>query len=267
MAVSQLSVCMCLMLGLACIVLSSQLCCLRVVCVLTEIAATLVAPLLSGATLGAALRMKLGSPWKIGYVMLFMVGLTASAALLPSQPSVLRSAKNGQTWTIKSIDYPKMLAPAIAVPWIGGTVAAGALPAVFVVKNLNPWYKNLAKPTWSPPDKLFAPVWSTLYALIGLSCALVLGSNPRALPKPFLAYVINATLNLGWAPVFFGMHRIRAGFFVSCGLLGTACWTALEFRKAANAALPALLLLPYIAWLTFATVLNAKLWQLNGASK
>jgi tryptophan-rich sensory protein len=200
-------------------------------------------------------------------MVLFMVGLTASAALLPSQPSVLRSAKNGQAWTIKSIDYPKMLAPAIAVPWIGGTVAAGALPAVFVVKNLNPWYKNLAKPTWSPPDKLFAPVWSTLYALIGLSCALVLGSNPRALPKPFLAYVINATLNLGWAPVFFGLHRIRAGFFVSCGLLGTACWTALEFRKAANAALPALLLLPYIAWLTFATVLNAKLWQLNGASK
>ena len=199
--------------------------------------------------------------------ILFLVGLAASAALLPATSVLRNSAKYGQTWTRRSIDYPKMLAPAVAVPWIGGTVAAGALPAVFVVKNLNPWYKNLAKPTWSPPDKLFAPVWSTLYALIGLSCALVLGSNPRALAKPFLAYVINATLNLCWAPVFFGLRRIRAGFFVSCGLLGTACWTALEFRKAANAALPALLLLPYVAWLTFATVLNAKLWQLNGASK
>ena len=72
--------------------------------------------------------------------MLFMVGLTASAALLPAQPSVLRSAKNGQTWTIKSIDYPKMLAPAIAVPWIGGTVAAGAFRNRAVSEyRTSPW--------------------------------------------------------------------------------------------------------------------------------
>lgn len=194
---------------------------------------------------------------------LAVCALAASAALRP-----VRGVDGVAAPTFRARHAsPKALAPAVAAPWIGGTVAAGALPAVFVVKNLDPWYASLDKPSWSPPDNIFAPVWSTLYALIGLSCALTLGSTPRALPKAFLAYFVNAVLNLSWAPVFFGLHRIRAGFVVSCGLLGTAFWTALEFYLAANAVLPAFLLVPYIAWLTFATALNAKLWQLNGASK
>ena len=66
---------------------------------------------------------------------------------------------------------------AATTAWVGGTVIAGASGAVFVVRNLEPWYASLAKPSWSPPNNVFAPVWTTLYALIGLSCARALG-NP-----------------------------------------------------------------------------------------
>ena len=150
--------------------------------------------------------------------------------------------------------------------WVTGTVAVGALPAVFVVQNLEPWYASLKKPLWSPPNNIFAPVWSTLYALIGFSCARTLGNVwlGRA-PQPALAvYLVQAVLNLSWAPIFFGAHRLRLGFFVSTALLASAAAMAVVFGGAAGA-FSAWLLAPYLGWLTFATALNLRLWQLNGA--
>ena len=149
--------------------------------------------------------------------------------------------------------------------WIGGTVATGAMPAFFVVQNLKPWYASLSKPPWNPPDSIFAPVWSTLYALIGLSCARALG-NPFAstVSKALLtSYLIQAVLNLSWAPVFFGLHKLRLGFFISTAMLLSAIQMTSAFAAAAGVA-TACLLIPYLAWLTFATGLNLKLWRLNG---
>ena len=150
--------------------------------------------------------------------------------------------------------------------WIAGTVAVGAVPAVFVVQNLEPWYAGLKKPTWSPPNNIFAPVWSTLYALIGFSCARTLGNVFHgSAPQPALAvYLVQAVLNLSWAPTFFGAHRLRLGFFVSSALLASAAAMTVVFGRASGA-LSACLLAPYLAWLTFATGLNLRLWQLNGA--
>jgi hypothetical protein len=88
--------------------------------------------------------------------------------------------------------------------WVGGTVVAGALPAVFVVQNLEPWYADLKKPSWSPPNNVFAPVWTTLYALIGLACSRALGNPMTATRALLTSYGIQAVLNLSWAPVFFG---------------------------------------------------------------
>ena len=107
-----------------------------------------------------------------------------------------------------------MLASPPSPSWIIGSVAAGALPAIFVVRNLEPWYAGLKKPTWSPPDRIFAPVWSSLYALIGLSCSLVFGSKPWT-PAAFRLFVLQAVINLSWAPVFFEAHKIRLGALVS----------------------------------------------------
>jgi benzodiazapine receptor len=154
--------------------------------------------------------------------------------------------------------------PGTAVAWIMATQAAGASGAVFVVKNLDPWYASLSKPSWSPPDRVFAPVWVSLYTLIGLACARTLGPSLAAAPQRALqAFALQEVFNLLWAPTFFGAHRLRLGFMVSCALLTSATWAAVEFGAAASA-LSAALLLPYIAWLTFATALNLRLWQLNG---
>ena len=149
---------------------------------------------------------------------------------------------------------------------MSGTVISGASGAVFVVKNLEPWYASLKKPTWSPPNNIFAPVWTTLYALIGYSCARTLGPALGAAPPAALkAFALQQVLNLAWAPTFFGAHRLRLGFFVSTALLGSAVWMAAEFGKVAGAFSVALLL-PYVAWLLFATALNLRLWQFNGAT-
>lgn len=158
-----------------------------------------------------------------------------------------------------------MASAVVTTAWVGSTVVTGALPAVFVVKNLEPWYASLKKPTWSPPNNIFAPVWSTLYALIGLSCSRALG-NPAAAPRNLvMIWAVQAVLNLSWAPVFFGAHKLRLGFFVSTALLASACTMTSAFAAASSVA-NAALLLPYLAWLTFATALNARLWQLNGAA-
>ena len=184
----------------------------------------------------------------------------------------------------------------VAAAWIGGSVITGASGAVFVVvrarsrpiirltervfdgcplsislshsqRNLDPWYAGLAKPSWSPPDRVFAPVWTTLYALIGLSCARALG-NPFATPArgALIAYATQAVLNLSWAPIFFGAHRLRLGFCVSSALLASAVHMTAVFSAVAGTATAALLL-PYLAWLTFATGLNLRLWQLNGPTR
>ena len=183
----------------------------------------------------------------------------ASASIIVTpQPKVQTSPRNAAR-------LPKMaIGAACGATWIAGTVSVGALPAVFVVQNLEPWYASLKKPTWSPPNNIFAPVWSTLYALIGFSCARTLGPRLAIAPQPALAvYIVQAVLNLSWAPIFFGAHRLRLAFFVSCTLLASAGVMAIEFAKASGM-LSAGLLAPYLAWLTFATALNFRLWQLNG---
>ena len=141
----------------------------------------------------------------------------------------------------------------------------GAAPAYFVVQNLEPWYASLKKPSWSPPNNIFAPVWTSLYALIGLACARALGA-PGSAPRAALnAWAVQFVLNLSWAPLFFGAHRIRLAFFVSCALLASAISMTAAFAAVSSGLTP-LLLVPYLAWLVFATGLNLSLWRLNGAS-
>eukprot|EP00967_Tisochrysis_lutea_P113975 scaffold181315_cov33-Tisochrysis_lutea.AAC.2 len=124
-----------------------------------------------------------------------------------------------------------MLSPTAAVSWVSGSVLLGASGAVFVVPNLKPWYESLKKPTWSPPNWLFAPVrtrvvkitpaaafavirattlqvWTTLYALIGLACARTFGTRPLAQQRAFYIFGVHALLNLAWSPIFFGASSL-----------------------------------------------------------
>ena len=176
----------------------------------------------------------------------------ASLALTPASVSQMRAPRPAH-------HHPQM---SLATPaWVIGTVGAGASGAVFVVKNLEPWYASLDKPSWSPPNNVFAPVWSTLYAMIGVASARAFGMSPLAATtrRAFDVYAIHAVLNLAWAPIFFGLHKLRLGFVVSVALFTFAIWTALEFM-AISGGWTALLLPHCMAWRPCSTPTLAAQW-------
>ena len=157
---------------------------------------------------------------------------------------------------------PAATVAAAKAGWLAGTVLVGASGALVVVPNLEPWYQDIVKPSWAPPNNVFAPVWTTLYLLLGAAAAATFGAAPLAQPRALTAFAGQAVLNVLWAPVFFGMHALGAAFYVSIALLLAALATAVEMGRAAGLATGALLV-PYVVWLTYATVLNWRLWRLN----
>lgn len=124
------------------------------------------------------------------------------------------------------------------------------------------WYERLVKPTWRPPNRLFAPVWTVLYFTIAISGWLVwreAGFAGAALPLAI--YALQLVLNAAWTPLFFGLHRPELGFIdIVLIWLSIIATMALFFPIDAVAAL---LLLPYLAWITFAAALNFAVWRLN----
>ncbi len=123
----------------------------------------------------------------------------------------------------------------------------------------GPWYRSLAKPRWQPPDRLFAPVWSVLYLLIAFAGWLVFertGAGPA-----IAVYVVSLAFNAGWSPIFFGLQRIDWALAWIVLLWLSIVATIVAFWPIAPVA--AVLLPPYLAWVSFAAVLNAELWRLN----
>lgn len=126
----------------------------------------------------------------------------------------------------------------------------------------NPWFDGLVKPAIFPPPVTFGVVWSALYALMGLAFAMILaarGAPGRA--AAIVAFAVQFALNLAWSPLFFGAHRISAALIL-LGVLDVAVIVAIVlFRKVRPRA--AMLLLPYLAWILFATALNYEFLAAN----
>ena len=124
------------------------------------------------------------------------------------------------------------------------------------------WYERLIKPAWRPPNRLFAPVWTVLYFTIAISGWLVwreAGFAGAALPLAI--YALQLVLNAAWTPLFFGLHRPDLGF-IDIVLVWLSIIATIAFFFPIDAA-AALLLLPYLAWVTFAAALNFAVWRLN----
>lgn len=124
------------------------------------------------------------------------------------------------------------------------------------------WYERLKKPAWRPPNRLFAPVWTILYLMIAISGWLVwreAGFAGAALP--LAVYALKLLLNAAWTPLFFGLHRPDLGFVDIVLLWLSIVATIMLFVPISFGA--ALLLVPYLAWVTFATALNFAVWRLN----
>jgi translocator protein len=126
----------------------------------------------------------------------------------------------------------------------------------------NPWFDALQKPSFMPAGSVFGIVWPILYALIGISLAMVLAEPPS--PRRRFALVLffgQLVLNFAWSPLFFGAHDIglaKVVIFVMAALAAAAAGQFLRLRRAAG-----LLLIPYLAWLVFAATLNSTIQELN----
>ena len=126
----------------------------------------------------------------------------------------------------------------------------------------DPWFVALDKPSFYPPPRVFGVVWPILYAATGLAAAMVCaawGSRYR-LPA-ILAFLLQLVVNLVWSPVFFGEHEITLALYVILVLDAAVLVTLVLFWQVRRAA--ALLLLPYLGWILFATALNYEIRRLN----
>jgi tryptophan-rich sensory protein len=141
--------------------------------------------------------------------------------------------------------------------------SAGLIGSIFTVKAIPTWYAALQKPSFTPPNWLFAPAWGTLYLFMGISAFLIwqrgLG-NPQV-KRALIVFLIQLALNTLWSVVFFGLESPLYGVIVIVALWIAILLTMLKFFKISAAAF--WLLLPYLLWVTFAAVLNISVWILN----
>jgi len=143
--------------------------------------------------------------------------------------------------------------------FLAACFGVAALGGLFTAPAVRAWYPALAKPSWTPPSWLFGPVWTVLYAMMAVAAWLVwkrAGWN-----SALLLFAVQLALNGLWSPVFFGLHRPDWGFAVIVALWLAIAGTAAAFWKTSMPA--GVLFLPYLAWVSYATVLNFALWRLN----
>ena len=141
----------------------------------------------------------------------------------------------------------------------------GASGSVFTAMGLESWYPSLVRPAQAPPNWVFAPVWTTLFALMGIGAWLVWGelSGPDA-PAARVALALFAgqfVLNLAWSAVFFGAQSLLGGLVVIVALWLAILATIVAFYRVDWRA--GVLLVPYLAWVSFAGYLNYAFWALN----
>jgi benzodiazapine receptor len=150
-----------------------------------------------------------------------------------------------------------------------GHVLGGCSGTPIVVRATKTWYRKIDLPKWTPPNRVFAPVWTILYASMGVAVARVIHRLPVgtvALKSPVVAlWIGHYLLNLTWAPVFFGRKRFRMGLAINYALLASLCAIVPQF--AANNPVSGLLLLPYAVWLLYATALNRTVCKRNPTVK
>ena len=143
-------------------------------------------------------------------------------------------------------------------------LAVGGVGAIPTAKAIPTWYRGLEKPPWNPPDRVFGPVWTTLYGLMGLALVLVRQAPTRATSNQAQAlFGLQLALNLAWSFAFFGGRSVRAGLVVIVLLWVSILATIGGFARVRPIA--AALLVPYLGWVSFAAVLNAEIARRNTA--
>ncbi len=143
--------------------------------------------------------------------------------------------------------------------WIAFSFSAAAMGALFMPGE---WYASLKKPSWNPPGWIFGPVWTALYTMMAVAAWLVWRRGGFAAQrKPLMFFLVQLALNAAWTPLFFGLHWTGVAAVEIILLWVAILVTIRAFHPISRPA--SRLLWPYLAWVSFATVLNFELWRLN----
>lgn len=140
--------------------------------------------------------------------------------------------------------------------------AAAGLGGLVTSPNIPNWYADLAKPTWNPPDWIFGPVWSCLYLMMAVSAWIVWRQAGFTGAKlPLALFAVQLALNSLWSVLFFGLHSPGMAAVEIILLWMAILATLIMFWKRSRWA--GILLVPYLAWVSFAAVLNLVIWRMN----
>ncbi len=149
----------------------------------------------------------------------------------------------------------------IGAGFVALSECAGIVGAVFTAPSIPGWYATLARPNIAPPNWIFAPVWTTLFLLMGIAAFLVWRSGRTGKKTAFALFALQLALNALWSFVFFGLHNPGVALVEIVFLWLAILATIVAFARFSRGA--AWLLAPYIAWVSFAAYLNYLLWILN----
>jgi translocator protein len=143
----------------------------------------------------------------------------------------------------------------------------GGISGSFTATEVKNWYLTLQKPSWNPPSAIFAPVWTTLYLLMGYAFYRVWTKPGYSNMKNTALglFVTQLVLNFFWSFIFFKQHQLGWAFLEIVAMWLAILFTIIAFSKIDKIA--AWLLVPYISWVSFAAILNNTIWQLNLGAK
>lgn len=148
------------------------------------------------------------------------------------------------------------------IAWIMLCLAVGGLGAFATTPEIGGWYQTIRKPSWNPPNWIFGPVWTTLYIMMAVAAWLVWRkAGFRHASKPLGLFLLQLILNFAWSFIFFRYHQPGWAFVEIVALWLAITATIVAFLRVSTPA--ALMLLPYLGWVSFASILNFTIWQLN----
>mmetsp|Transcript_17891 Transcript_17891/g.26468 ORF Transcript_17891/g.26468 Transcript_17891/m.26468 type:complete len:239 (+) Transcript_17891:68-784(+) len=203
-------------------------------------------------------------------LLLFLVALSPASSFLANPTPSVRPylSSSGPYEKSTRVIKPKPLAKvvlqqspsSVITISIIGHILGGISGVPFVVGGIKNWYRKIQLPTWTPPDRIFSPVWTTLYACMGLSVARIINLT-SVNTKPVQLWFLHYFLNISWPALFFGLQRLREGFWHQVVLTSSLAVIIAQFATIDK--LAAYLLVPYFLWAVFAAALNHRIWQLN----
>jgi benzodiazapine receptor len=160
-------------------------------------------------------------------------------------------------WKANTIEIMKLVVSIVVCQ------LAGFIGSLFTTPSIPTWYTAISKPSFTPPNAVFGPVWTTLFLLMGISAYLIWrkGLQEKNVKLALLIFIVQLGLNVLWSILFFGLHSPFSAFIEIIILWLVILATFFYFIKISKPA--GILLLPYLIWVAFAAILNYSLWKLN----